>query len=85
MAEKKDKKKSPKAQKTAAAPKPKPKRSRGGTGEIYVRADGKYAFRVRASNGQIVASSQAYVAKADARSTLTTLLAGGYDGPVIEV
>lgn len=84
---KKDKKKSGKetsttAHKTSAA---KVRKPRGGSGEIYTRADGKYAFRVKASNGQIVASSQGYIAKTDARSTLTSLMTGGYDGPIVEV
>ncbi len=57
-----------------------------GKGEIYKRADGKYGFRVKASNGQIVATdgSQGYNDKADAKSTLQKLLAGEYDGPIDE-
>ena len=50
------------------------------SGELYTRKDGKWAFRVRAGNGQIVATdgSQGYESKTSARSTLTKLLAGGY-------
>jgi uncharacterized protein YegP (UPF0339 family) len=57
-----------------------------GQGEIYRRADGKYGFRVKASNGQIVATdgSQGYNDKADAKSTLQKLLKGDYDGPIDE-
>jgi uncharacterized protein YegP (UPF0339 family) len=57
-----------------------------GSGEIYRRTDNKWAFRVRASNGAIVAvdGSQGYVNKADARATLTALMAGSYNGPVTE-
>lgn len=49
-------------------------------GELYQRKDGKWAFRVKAANGQIVATdgSQGYESKASAKSTLTKLLAGGY-------
>jgi uncharacterized protein YegP (UPF0339 family) len=49
-------------------------------GELYQRKDGKWAFRVRAGNGQIVATdgSQGYESKASARNTLKKLLAGGY-------
>ncbi len=51
-----------------------------GSGETYVRTDGKYAFRVKSSNGQTVATDggQGYSARASAKSTLTKLLAGEY-------
>lgn len=57
-----------------------------GKGEVYKRADGKWAFRVKASNGQIVATDggQGYGSKSVARSTLERLLKGGYDGPITE-
>lgn len=49
-------------------------------GELYQRKDGKWAFRVKASNGQTVATdgSQGYETKASAKSTLQKLLAGSY-------
>lgn len=55
-----------------------------GTGEIFERTDGKYAFRVKASNGEIVATDggQGYVSKSDARSTLEKLMRGDYDGAI---
>lgn len=58
-----------------------------GKGEIYKRKDGKWAFRVKASNGEVVATDggQGYEAKASAQSTLEKLLRGEYDGPVAEV
>lgn len=58
-----------------------------GKGEIYARKDGKFAFRVKASNGEVVATDggQGYSAKASARSTLEKLLKGDYDGPIEEV
>ena len=58
-----------------------------GSGELYKRRDGKWAFRVKASNGQIVATDggQGYVSKSDARRTLEKLMGGGYDGPIEEV
>ncbi|HDH03211.1 MAG TPA: DUF1508 domain-containing protein [Actinobacteria bacterium] len=51
-----------------------------GKGELYQRKDKKWAFRVKASNGQIVATdgSQGYESKASAKNTLTKLLAGSY-------
>ena len=58
-----------------------------GKGELYKRTDGKWAFRVKASNGEIVATDggQGYVAKGDAESTLQKLLSGTYDGPIVTV
>jgi uncharacterized protein YegP (UPF0339 family) len=55
-----------------------------GKGEVYKRNDDRWAFRVKASNGEIVATDggQGYSAKADARSTLEKLMRGDYDGPV---
>lgn len=53
-----------------------------GCGELYKRKDGKWAFRVKASNGQVVATSQGYASKKGAENTLTKLLAGQYDGPI---
>ena len=58
-----------------------------GKGEIYARKDGKFSFRVKASNGEVVATDggQGYSAKGNARSTLEKLLRGEYDGPIEEV
>lgn len=58
-----------------------------GSGEIYKRKDGNWAFRVKASNGQVVATDggQGYGEKASAVSTLTKLLAGEYNGEIKEV
>ena len=58
-----------------------------GSGELYKRKDGKWAFRVKASNGQTVATDggQGYSSKKSARSTLENLLAGTYAGPITEV
>lgn len=51
-----------------------------GSGETYARSDGKFAFRVKASNGQTVATdgNQGYEQRASAKSTLTKLMAGEY-------
>ena len=54
-------------------------------GEIVKRADGKFGFRVKASNGQVVATDggQGYSDKSSARETLTKFLAGGdYKGDI---
>ncbi len=58
-----------------------------GSGEFYRRADDKWAFRIKASNGQIVATDggQGYESKSDARETLEKVMRGEYDGPIEEV
>ena len=58
-----------------------------GKGEIYRRADDKYAFRVKAKNGETVATdgSQGYENKADARQTLERLMRGDYNGRVVDL
>lgn len=57
-----------------------------GSGEVYKRKDGKWAFRVKASNGQVVATDggQGYADKKRALTTVTKLLAGEYNGAVKE-
>ena len=58
-----------------------------GSGELHKRADGKWGFRVKASNGQTVATDggQGYESKSDARATLEKVLRGEYDGPIEEL
>ncbi len=58
-----------------------------GSGEVYKRKDGNWAFRVKASNGQVVATDggQGYNEKSSAMSTLTKLLAGEYNGAIKEL
>jgi parallel beta-helix repeat protein len=57
-----------------------------GSGELYKESDGTWAFRVKASNGRVVATDggQGYKAKADARAVLQKLMNGDYKGPVHE-
>lgn len=57
-----------------------------GTGETYVRNDGKFAFRTQSSNGQIVATdgSQGYSNKTEAQSTAGKLNNGDYNGPITD-
>ncbi len=55
-----------------------------GSGELLKRKDGKWAFRVRASNGQVVATDggQGYSSKTSARNTLEKLMSGVYNGEI---
>ena len=58
-----------------------------GKGETFKRNDGKFAFHVKASNGEIVATdgSQGYNSRDDAKSTLTKLMHGDYDGSITDL
>ncbi len=57
-----------------------------GTGELFKTDDGKWTFRVKASNGQVVAidDGPGFKAKNDARNVLQRLLKGDYNGPIRE-
>jgi parallel beta-helix repeat protein len=57
-----------------------------GSGELYKGSEGKWAFRVKAANGKVLALNDppGYASKAEARSVLTKLLKGDYNGPVRE-
>ncbi len=66
---------------------PRAERPTAGSADLYRRGDGKWAFRVRAANGQIVATDggQGYENKADARETLEKVMTGTYQGPIDEI
>ena len=58
-----------------------------GSGELFKGSDGKWAFRVKAANGRVVATDggpPGYKAKSEARTVLQKLLKGTYDGPIRE-
>ena len=46
-----------------------------GTFELYMDKAGKYRFRLKASNGQVVASGEAYESKAAAMSGIASVQA----------
>jgi NTE family protein len=58
-----------------------------GSGELYQRHDGKWAWLIKATNGQIVATDggQGYEAKTDALSTLQKVISGHYHGLIKEL
>jgi NTE family protein len=66
---------------------PEAQTGREGSGELYQRHDAKWAWRIKASNGQIVATDggQGYEAKADALSTLENVISGHYHGLIKEL
>jgi uncharacterized protein YegP (UPF0339 family) len=55
-----------------------------GKGEVYRRHDGKWAWRIKASNSQIVATDggQGYDNRAGARKTLEKVMVGDYAGRI---
>ena len=57
------------------------------TREVYKRTDGKFAFRVKASNGEVVATDggQGYSNKAKTKSTLEKLMRDDHDGNITEL
>jgi parallel beta-helix repeat protein len=57
-----------------------------GIGEIFKADNGKWSFRVKASNGTVVAvdDGPGYSGKSQARATLQKLLRGDYNGPIRE-
>src|SRR3954447_11842479 len=57
-----------------------------GSGALSKGSVGKWGFRVKASNGKLLAINDppGYGSKAEARSVLTKLLKGDYNGPIRE-
>ncbi|WP_243074170.1 DUF1508 domain-containing protein [Microbacterium sp. SS28] len=43
--------------------------------ELYTDAGGKFRFRLKASNGQVIASSEAYESKASAENGIASVKA----------
>jgi len=56
-----------------------------GTFELYQDKAGKFRFRLKASNGQVVAASQAYESKASALNGIESVKASSVDATTIEV
>lgn len=54
------------------------------SGEIYLRTDGSWGFRIRASDGAIVADDAGhhYETKEEALGTLERVMRGDFDGPI---
>jgi len=57
-----------------------------GSGELFKGTEGKWTFRVKAGNGQVVAidDGPGFASKSAARGVLQKLLNGDYDGPIRE-
>jgi len=53
--------------------------------ELFQDKAGKYRFRLKASNGQVVAASQAYESKASALAGIESVKSSSVDAPTVEV
>lgn len=53
--------------------------------EVYEDRAGKYRFRLKASNGQVVASGEAYETKAAAKKGCESVLKAADGAPIEEV
>lgn len=53
--------------------------------ELYTDAAGKYRFRLKAGNGQVIAVGEAYESKAAALNGIESIKKNAPDAPVVEV
>lgn len=60
-------------------------RAMAGTFELWVDKGGDYRFNLKASNGQVIASSQGYSSKANALNGIESIRKNAPDAPVVEV
>lgn len=56
-----------------------------GTFELWVDKGGQYRFNLKASNGQVIATSEGYSSKASALKGIESVKANAFDAPVVEV
>ncbi|MDR2973172.1 MAG: DUF1508 domain-containing protein [Propionibacteriaceae bacterium] len=56
-----------------------------GTFEVYQDKAGKYRFRLKAGNGQIVASGEAYETKSAAKEGCAAVKRAAADADIVEV
>ena len=53
--------------------------------ELYKDAAGKYRFRLKASNGQVIAASQGYASRKSALEGIESVRKHAPDAPVVEL
>ncbi|GAA1637117.1 YegP family protein [Microbacterium flavum] len=53
--------------------------------ELYTDAGGKWRFRLKAGNGQVIAVGEAYESKAAAHNGIESIKKNAPDAPVVEV
>jgi uncharacterized protein len=52
--------------------------------EVYTDKAGKFRFRLKASNGQVVATGEAYETKAAAKAGCESVLRAATGAPIVE-
>jgi uncharacterized protein YegP (UPF0339 family) len=53
--------------------------------ELYTDAAGEYRFRLKAGNGEVIATSEAYSSKASAQNGIESVRTNAADAAVVEV
>ena len=53
--------------------------------ELYTDKAGKYRFRLKASNGQVIAVGEAYESKTAAKNGIESVKKNAPDAPIVEV
>ncbi|QRY40206.1 YegP family protein [Microbacterium hominis] len=53
--------------------------------ELYTDASGHWRFRLKAGNGQIIATGEAYNSKAAAMNGIASIKTNAPDAPIVEV
>ncbi|MCD6322777.1 MAG: YegP family protein [Clostridiales bacterium] len=53
--------------------------------EVYTDNAGKFRFRLKASNGQVIASGQGYATKDSCLTGIESVKANAPDAPVVDV
>ncbi len=56
-----------------------------GTFEVYADKAGKFRFRLKASNGQVIASGEAYESKAAANAGVQSVIKNAADAKVVDL
>jgi len=50
--------------------------------ELYKSSNGEYRFRLKAGNGEIIATSEGYASKASAKNGIESVKSNAADAPV---
>lgn len=53
--------------------------------ELYVDKGGEWRFNLKAGNGEVIASSEGYTAKASALNGIESIRKNAPDAPVVEI
>lgn len=53
--------------------------------ELYTDKSGQYRFRLKAANGEIIAASEAYKAKASALNGIESVRKNAAEAPIVEI